>query len=192
MSSDAGCRHLLSPLILPSQNLPFWAALVPSFFYLNIVINAIGQVYTIVPEWKIAHLFSTIKWRCCKNSLILAIDSLWMLILNCAKQWVGQRSKLASNNFISKLQRRCTDLSFITTHIKALIKGSISRLLWLEDLFQEMPPSNICRWRDLLYVAALQLLASLVFHLLGPQSQHHQYHSCHKIASLSQISHHGA
>ena len=32
MSSDAGCRHLLSPLILPSQNLPFWAALVPSLF----------------------------------------------------------------------------------------------------------------------------------------------------------------
>ena len=56
------------------------------FFYLNIVINVIGQVYTIVPEWKIAHLFSSIKWRCCKNSLILAIDSLWMLILNWKKR----------------------------------------------------------------------------------------------------------
>ena len=77
----------------------------------------------------------------------------------------------ASNNFIFKLEPRCsTDLSLITPHIKALIKGSVSRLLWLEDIFQEMPPSNICRWRDLLYVAALQLLASLVFHLLGPQS----------------------
>ena len=101
------------------------------------------------------------------DRFIVNVDS---KLKNAQKQWVGQRSKLASNNFISKLQRRCTDLSFITTHIKALIKGSISRLLWLEDIFQEMPPSNICRWRDLLYVAALQLLASLVFHLLGPQS----------------------
>ena len=103
MSSDAGCRHLLSPLILPSQNLPFWAALVPSFFYLNIVINVIGQVYTIVQEWKVVHLFSSIKWRCCKNSLILAIDSLWMLILNWkmlkSSGWVNGQSLPATTLF---------------------------------------------------------------------------------------------
>ena len=44
----------------------------------------------------------------------------------------------ASNNFIFKLEPRCsTDLSLITPHIKALIKGSVSRLLWLEEIFQE-------------------------------------------------------
>ena len=44
----------------------------------------------------------------------------------------------ASNNFIFKLEPHCsTDLSLITPHIKALIKGSVSRLLWLEEIFQE-------------------------------------------------------
>ena len=51
---------------------------------------------------------------------------------------------LGSNNFIFvKLEhRRSTDLSLITPHIKALIKGSVSRLLWLEEIFQESASSK--------------------------------------------------
>ena len=96
----------------------------------------------------------------------------------------------ASNNFIFKLEQRCsTDLSLITPHIKALIKGSVSRLLWLDEIFQDSAPPNICRWRDLLYVAALRLLASLVFHLghralpaVSPVSQLSQ--NCVSVATL--------
>ena len=108
--------------------------------------------------------------------------------VNGAVWCLGQKRR-GSNKFIFKLERRSsTDLSLIAPHIKALIKGSVSRLLWLDEIFQDSAPPNICRWRDLLYVAALRLLASLVFHLghralpASPVSQLSQ--NCVSVATL--------